>query len=195
MHAAGTPTAEDVRRGFTEHGRDRLVGAGKLTAFGRLSDSTMALQEFDGTNWSTSSIPFAICTSSVGATTSGSNTYAFVKSNNGGFWWNQRTNGGAWSSSWTSLGGNFISDPAMATDAGGVSYRSGAAPDNAVWFCRKPGTGFTLPQSLVGNIDSDPSAVNDATGLYVFARVPTGRSGTGASSTAAPVRGPRSAAP
>src|SRR4051812_10377269 len=62
---------------------------GKLTAFGRLSDSTMALQEFDGTNWSTSSIPFAICTSNVAATTSGSNTYAFVKSNNGGFWWNQ----------------------------------------------------------------------------------------------------------
>ena len=138
--------------------RARVVSsaAGKLTAFGRLADGTMALQEFDGTNWSTSSIPFAICTSSIAATTSGSNTYAFVKSNNGGFWWNQRTNGGAWSSSWTSLGGNFISDPAMATDASGVSYAFGRGADDAVWFCRKPGTGFTLPQSLGGSIDSDP---------------------------------------
>ncbi len=58
----------------------------------------------------------------------------------------------------------------MATDASGVSYAFGRGADDAVWFCRKPGTGFTLPQSLGGNVDSDPWAVSDATGLYVFAR-------------------------
>lgn len=143
--------------------------AGKLAAFGRLADGTMALQEFDGTNWSTSSIPFAICSSGIGATQSGSNTYAFVKSNNGGYWWNERPIGGSWSSSWTSLGGNFISDPAMAADGTGA-YAFGRGADDGVWFCKKPGTGFTLPEPLGGQASSDPWAVSDATGLYVFVR-------------------------
>lgn len=142
---------------------------GKLTAFGRLADSTMALQEFDGTSWSTSSIPFAICSSSIATTTNGSVTFAAVKSNNGGYWWNQRPNGGSWSPSWVNLHGNFISDPAMAADSSGA-YLFGRGWDDSLWYSRNVGGSFSALASLGGTIDSDPWAVSDPTGLYVFAR-------------------------
>ena len=154
--------------------------SGTLAVFGRLADSTMALQEFDGTSWSTGSIPFAICSSNIAAATSGSATYAFVKSNNGGYWWNQRPNGGSWSSSWVNLGGNFISDPAMAADASGV-YAFGRGFDDSIWYCRRTTGGFSTPASLGGQVNSDPWAVSDSTGLYVFARGMDNASGTAAS--------------
>jgi hypothetical protein len=143
--------------------------SGKLTAFGRLSDSTMALQEFNGSGWSTASIPFAICSSNIAATSNGSTTVAFVKSNNGGYWWNRRPNGGSWSSSWVNIGGNFISDPAMASDATGV-YAFGRGADDGVWYSKSTGSSFSGPAPLGGIVTSDPWAVADATGLYVFAR-------------------------
>ncbi len=144
-------------------------GPGKLAMFGRLADSTMALGEFDGTSWSTGSIPFALCASGIAATTSGSDTYVFVRSNNRGFWWNRRPNGGAWASAWQDIGGNWVSDPAMAADASGV-YVFGRGADDRLWYSRKSGGSFTAPVTLDGNIDSDPCAVSDPTGTYVFAR-------------------------
>ena len=56
----------------------------------------------------------------TGVTTAGTNTYAFVKSNNGGYWWNERANGGGpWSSSWTSLGGKLPVNPSGGLKAKG----------------------------------------------------------------------------
>ena len=99
----------------------------------RSGDSPTApwrLQEFDGTNWSTSSIPFAICSSGIGGdprpgrtpTRSSRATTAATGGTSG-------RNGGSWSSSWTSLGGNFISDPAMAADGTGA-YAFGRGADD-----------------------------------------------------------------
>ena len=129
--------------------------AGKLTALGRLSNGLMGIQEFDGTNWSTSSIPFAICSSGIGVTTQGTNTYTFVKSSNDGYFWNQRSNGGSWSSTWTGARWRLHLRP-VDGDRQQRLVRVRPGNDDAVWFCRKNGTGFTLPQSLNGSSTPTP---------------------------------------
>jgi hypothetical protein len=144
--------------------------SGTLAAFGRLGDSSLRLNEFDGSSWTQSSLPLAYATSGIEATMAGTDMYLVLRGNDAGYWWSHRPNGGSWAP-FQSLGGTWVSDPAIAADSSGV-YVFGRGLDDVLWYSRNTGGGFSAPAQYGAGItlNSDPIAVSDATGVYVFVR-------------------------
>jgi hypothetical protein len=141
---------------------------GKLAFIGRRSDSSLALRLFDGSAWSTASIPTAYASSGIAATQFSSDLYVFHKGNDNGFWWSHGTNATSWQP-WQSLAGNFSSDPTAVTDPGGI-YVFGRGADDRLWFNRQTFLGWAGFKTLSGNINSDPVAVSHSSGVYAFVR-------------------------
>ncbi len=141
---------------------------GHLAVIARRSDTGLNLRTFDGSTWSTASIPTAFATSGIATTTVGSDLFVFHRGNDHGIWWSHGVNAASWAP-WQSLGGNNASDPAAANDASGI-YVFTRGANGALWYNRFTFGGWSGFQSLVGTIISDPVAVADASGVHVFAR-------------------------
>jgi hypothetical protein len=144
--------------------------AGTLATVARNSDSSLRLNEFDGSSWRQSGLPLAYANSGIAATTFGTTTYLVHRGNDFSYWWISRSNGGAWGT-WRSIGGGWISDPAVAADSSGV-YIFGRGIDDVLWYSRNTGSGFGAPVHYAEGVtlNSDPVAISDSTGVYVFVR-------------------------
>jgi hypothetical protein len=139
---------------------------GTVAVFGRRTDSSLALRRFNGSEWSTASLPTAYATSGIASTLFGNHLFVFHRGNDKGMWWTQGST--SWAP-WQSLGGNFSSDPTAVTDPSGI-YVFGRGADDSLWYNRLTFLGWSGFKSLVGNIDSDPVAVSSPAGVYVFVR-------------------------
>src|SRR5262249_53222480 len=59
---------------------------GNLAMIGRRSDSSLALRLFNGSSWSSASIPTALSSSGIAATKFSTDLYVFHKGNDNGIW-------------------------------------------------------------------------------------------------------------
>jgi hypothetical protein len=142
---------------------------GHLAVTARRNDAGLNLREFDGSNWSSSSIPPVSATSGPSACTIGGDLYVFHRGTEDAIWVNRRPAGGSFGL-WQRLDGAlFFSDPAGVADPSGV-YVFGRAWDNALWYSRNTGGGWGPFASLGGVVQSDPTAISDPAGVFVFTR-------------------------
>lgn len=81
-------------------------------------------------------------------------------------WWT----GSSWSS-WTNIGGTFVSSPAAVSTSSGTLYVFGRGTDNAIWYKLWNGSSWSQWVSLGGTFTSAPAAASLRPGtLNVFGR-------------------------